>query len=248
MKSVGDKMNGNNVNTSYSVILLAAGSGSRMNSDIPKQYMKLGDRMVINYSLDMFEEDEDISEIVIVAAHTDIGMVKDKIVNRYGYSKVSDVVAGGKERYESVYNGMCALKDADYVMIHDGARPFVSHDVIGRLKECVVESKACIPAVMSKDTIRISDDDGFVIMTPKRANVWNVQTPQVFEYRGLKQAFDEYMSHLSEYPAVTDDAMIWELVAKKPVRIVGGDYNNIKITTPEDMAVAHRVLESLAER
>lgn len=239
-------MNDTNVNTSYSVILLAAGSGSRMNSDIPKQYMKLGDRMVINYSLDMFEEDDDISEIVMVVSHTDIGMVKDEIVNRYGYSKVSDVVAGGKERYESVYNGICALQDADYVMIHDGARPFISHDVINRLKECVVESKACIPAVVSKDTIRISDDDGFVIMTPKRANVWNVQTPQVFEYRGLKRAFDEYMSHLSEYPAVTDDAMIWELVAKKPVRIVGGDYNNIKITTPEDMAVAHRVLESLA--
>lgn len=228
----------------YAAIILSAGSGSRMKSDIPKQYMKLGDRMVINYSLDTFEEDEDISEIVIVAAKSDIDMVKNEVVGRYGYGKVTHVVAGGNERYESVYNGMCALDSPDYVMIHDGARPFVSRGVIDKLKECVTQSRACIPAVASKDTVRISDDDGYVVMTPKRANVWNVQTPQTFEYAGFKRAFDTYMSKVSEYPAVTDDAMIWELVTGKPVRIVEGDYDNIKITTPGDMEVARRLLES----
>lgn len=229
----------------YAVILLSAGSGSRMKSDIPKQYMKLGDRMVINYSLDTFEEDDDISEIVIVAAKSDIDMVKDEILGKYGYSKVTHVVAGGNERYESVYNGMRALDCPDYVMIHDGARPFISHEVIDRLKGVVLENKACIPAVVSKDTVRISDDEGFAVMTPKRANVWSIQTPQTFEYESFQRAFDTYMSNVSAYPAVTDDAMIWELVTKQPLKIVEGDYTNIKITTPEDMALAQGLLESM---
>ncbi|MCI8307597.1 MAG: 2-C-methyl-D-erythritol 4-phosphate cytidylyltransferase [Lachnospiraceae bacterium] len=229
----------------YAAIILCAGSGSRMKSDIPKQYMKLGDRMVMHYSVDTFEEDEDISEIVIVAAKSDVDMVKNEIIGRRCYNKVSNVVAGGTERFESVYNGMCALGSPDYVMIHDGARPFISHAVIDRLKDCVVENKACIPAVMSKDTVRIADDDGFVVMTPKRANVWNVQTPQTFEYESFKQAFDTYMSDVSAYPAVTDDAMIWELVTGKHVKIVQGDYDNIKITTPGDMEFARGLLESV---
>lgn len=229
----------------YAVIVLSAGSGSRMKSNIAKQYMMLNDKVILSYSLDEFERDDEISDIVIVASQSDIDMVRDDIVRRYGYKKVSAVVAGGSERYESVYNGLKAIAARtvipDYVMIHDGARPFVSKEVIARLKSAVVDNEACIPAVKSKDTIRISDDDGFVKMTPKRDNVWNVQTPQTFDYTGFMSAFDEYMNNISSYGNVTDDAMVWELVTGKSVKIVDGDYNNIKITTPEDISVAEGI-------
>jgi len=233
-------------NKRYAVIVLSAGSGSRMKSNIAKQYMMLNNKIILSYSLDTFEKDDEISDIVIVASESDIDMVNKDIVSKYGYKKISAVVAGGKERYESVYNGLKAIAGnkttPDYVMIHDGARPFISKEVTDRLKYAVVENEACIPAVKSKDTIRISDDDGYVKMTPKRDNVWNVQTPQTFDYPGLKQAFDTYMSDISLYGAVTDDAMVWELVTGKTVKIVEGDYNNIKITTPEDIAVAEGIL------
>lgn len=233
-------------NKKYAVIVLSAGSGSRMKSNIAKQYMMLNDKVILSYSLDTFEKDDEISDIVIVASKDDIEMVNKDIVEKYGYKKILAVVAGGSERYESVYNGMKAIADSDktpdYVMIHDGARPFISNEVTDRLKQAVVDNEACIPAVKSKDTIRISDDNGYVKMTPKRDNVWNVQTPQTFVYEGLKQAFDTYMTNVSSYGMVTDDAMVWELVTGKSVKIVEGDYNNIKITTPEDIAVAEGIL------
>ena len=231
----------------YSAILLSAGAGNRMNSDIPKQYMDLKGKMILRYSLETFEHDERISEIVIVANEAWIDTVKENIVKQYGYTKVTDVVIGGKERYESVYKGLCALKDADYVMIHDGARPFVDHEMIVRLTDAVRTHKACIPAVKSKDTIRLSDDEGFVTMTPDRNNVWNIQTPQTFEYVKLKSAFDDYMSNTAEYGPVTDDAMVWELVTGDSVKIVEGSYNNIKITTPEDISVGEGIAYKMSK-
>lgn len=231
----------------YSVILLSAGAGNRMNSDIPKQYMDLKGKMILRYSLETFERDERIGEIVIVANEAWIDTVKENIVKQYGYTKVTDVVVGGKERYESVYKGLCALKDTDYVMIHDGARPFVDHEMIARLAEAVRTHKACIPAVKSKDTIRLSDDKGFVTMTPDRNNVWNIQTPQTFEYVKLKSAFDDYMSNTAEYGQVTDDAMVWELVTGGSVKIVEGSYNNIKITTPEDISVGEGIVNKMSK-
>ena len=231
----------------YSVILLSAGAGNRMNSDIPKQYMDLKGKMILRYSLETFERDERIGEIVIVANEAWIDTVKENIVKQYGYTKVTDVVVGGKERYESVYKGLCALKDTDYVMIHDGARPFVDHEMIARLAEAVRTHKACIPAVKSKDTIRLSDDKGFVTMTPDRNNVWNIQTPQTFEYVKLKSVFDDYMSNTAEYGQVTDDAMVWELVTGGSVKIVEGSYNNIKITTPEDISVGEGIVNKMSK-
>ena len=231
----------------YSVILLSAGAGNRMNSDIPKQYMDLKGKMILRYSLETFERDERIGEIVIVANEAWIDTVKENIVKQYGYTKVTDVVVGGKERYESVYKGLCALKDTDYVMIHDGARPFVDHEMIARLAEAVRTHKACIPAVKSKDTIRLSDDKGFVTMTPDRNNVWNIQTPQTFEYVKLKSAFDDYISNTAEYGQVTDDAMVWELVTGGSVKIVEGSYNNIKITTPEDISVGEGIVNKMSK-
>lgn len=231
----------------YSVILLSAGAGNRMNSDIPKQYMQLKGKMILRYSLDTFEQDDRVNDIVIVAAPAWIDSVKEDIVNKYGYTKVTDVVAGGSERYESVYNGLRALSNTDYVLIHDGARPFVDSEMITRLTEAVKVHKACIPAVKSKDTIRLSDDEGFVTMTPDRNNVWNIQTPQTFAYKELKSAFDNYTSNIDKYGSVTDDAMVWEAVTGGSVKIVEGNYNNIKITTPEDISVGEGIAEKMFE-
>ncbi len=179
------------------VVLLSAGSGSRMNTDMPKQYMMIEGHPVLYYSLYEFE--------------------------KCPY-----------ERYNSVYNGLKLIKDNEYVMIHDGARPCIDGVLIERLIKAVIEDDAVIPAVSSKDTIKIADDNGYVVSTPKRDNVWSVQTPQTFRLKPLWDAFDRYMS-ADDMAGVTDDAMVWEMYNEKPVRIVAGEYSNIKLTTPEDV-------------
>lgn len=238
----------------FGVILLSAGSGSRMNSSIPKQYMKIMGKPVLYYSLRCFEDCPFVKEIVIVASEGDIGMVKKDIVDAYGITKVKKITPGGKERYNSVHNGLKVLDKTDYVMIHDGARPCIDSGILERLKDSVIRDKACTPAVLSKDTIIISDEDGYIKATPDRSSVWNVQTPQTFEYEGIRDAFRKYMKATAANKNndtnlnnaaninITDDAMIWELYDKRPVRIVKGDYGNIKLTTPEDVISIENIL------
>ncbi len=229
----------------FGVVLLSAGSGSRMKSDIPKQYIEIEGKPVLYYSLKQFELNSNIERIVIVVSGNDINMVKESIVDKYSFTKVVDVVVGGKERYNSVYNGLQALGDVDYVMIHDGARPCISEKVINRLACNVKEYKACIPVVASKDTVRIADEEGFVKMTPDRKCVYNVQTPQTFEMKGIVDAFDKYMSS-GEYESVniTDDAMVWEIGSDIPIKLVESEYCNIKITTPEDLEFVKRIIKT----
>lgn len=228
----------------FAAIVLSAGSGSRMNSEILKQYMELFGKPVLYYSLRCFEDCPFVKEIIIVAAETDICMVKTDIVDKYGFSKVKNVVAGGKERYNSVFNGLAAITDMDYVMIHDGARACIDGELLDRIKDSVIRYKACIPAVPSKDTVKISDEEGFVKTTPDRKTVWNIQTPQTFELSGIKDAFEKYMHDAGNDINITDDAMIWELYDKRPVKIVMGDYCNIKLTTPEDIVPIENILKN----
>lgn len=232
----------------FAVIVLSAGSGSRMNSEIPKQYMELFGKPVLYYSLRCFEDCPFVKEIIIVASETDIHMVKTDIVDKYGFAKVKNVVAGGKERYNSVFNGLAAITDMDYVMIHDGARPCIDADILDRIKDGVIRYKACIPAVPSKDTVKISDESGFVKMTPDRKNVWNIQTPQAFEVSGIKNVFYKYMNDTDSSINITDDAMIWEIYDNRPVKIVMGGYNNIKLTTPEDIVSVENILKNSLTR
>lgn len=225
-------MNENNIR--FGVVLLSAGTGSRMNSDIPKQYIVIEGHPLLYYSLYEFEMCPYVSEIVIVAAEQYHGMIMKDIVTAGGFSKVSAVTEGGKERYNSVYNGLKKLKDVDYVMIHDGARPCINSELLHRLITGVMTDEAVVPAVPSKDTIRLADDNGYVISTPRRDSVWNVQTPQTFKMAPLMEAFNKYMSS-KDNVQVTDDAMIWEMYNERPVRIIMGDYSNIKLTTSEDL-------------
>ena len=230
-----------------SAIVLSAGSGKRMNSEIPKQYLPLDGRPVIYYSLKAFEEST-VSEIVLVCSKDDIEYCRKEIVEKYHLTKVHRIVEGGAERYDSVFCGLKALEDTDYVLIHDGARPMLTVDMIERSLESVEKDPAVVLAVPAKDTIKVSDENGYAIQTPDRNTLWNVQTPQTFTYRLIYDAYQKLISDIaahSDVPAITDDAMVAEYATDKKVRLIQGDYMNIKITTPEDLAVAEVFLEKI---
>lgn len=229
----------------FVAIVLAAGTGSRMNSDIPKQYMKLGDYPVLYYSLKAFEE-SDVESVILVSGAPDIAYCRKEIVERYGFRKVYAVVAGGKERYLSVYEGLKAVSQADYVLIHDGARPLIDQESIRRSMDVVETEKACVLATPVKDTIKVSDDAGYVMETPKRSRLWAIQTPQSFSYDLIMQAYAKlFLVQQSGdmLPLMTDDAMIVEQMSGHKVKLVQGKNENIKITTPEDLGVAELFLK-----
>lgn len=215
-------------------IVLAGGQGHRMKTDVPKQYLLLEGKPVLYYSLAAFELSR-VDEIILVTGETEIDYCQTEIIEKYGFRKVKKVVAGGAERYHSVYAGLRNCVDCNYVLIHDGARPFLLPDMIERAIEGAKRYHACVLGMPVKDTIKISDEKGFVEQTPDRKKVWMVQTPQSFEYQMVYRAYQMLMD--SEI-AVTDDAMVVEKFLQQPVKLVEGSYENIKITTPEDLAVA----------
>ena len=160
----------------YTAIVLAAGSGKRMNSKVHKQYLIIQDRPVLYYSLKAFE-DSAVDEIVLVVGKGEEKFCRKEIVDKYGISKVKAIVEGGKERYHSVFEGLKQTSDADYVLIHDGARPFVNQDIIRRCMQEVQKYQACVVGMPVKDTIKIADEEGYAKQTPDRKNVWMIQTP-----------------------------------------------------------------------
>ncbi len=217
-------------------IVLAAGRGKRMNSTVHKQYLLLQGKPVLYYSLKTFEECPFIDEVVLVTGEGEISYCQKEIVEKFGFSKVCAVVPGGKERYHSVYEGLKALKEPDYVYIHDGARPFVDQEMLIRTRKTVLESQACVVGMPVKDTIKISDGEQNAVETPERSKVWMVQTPQVFSYPLIYRAYKKLID--GNIQNVTDDAMVLELMEQRQVKLVEGSYQNIKITTPEDLLIA----------
>lgn len=220
----------------HTAIVLAAGKGSRMQSAVPKQYLELCGKPVLYYSLAAFEESF-IDEIILVAGKDDISYCKEQIVERYGFQKVTKIIAGGAERYLSVYQGLLAAEEADYVYIHDGARPFVDAAILSDAKACVEQYQACVAGMPVKDTIKIVDAEDFAKETPERKYVWQIQTPQVFSYALVREAYDMLMEDQDAY-SVTDDAMVVETMLNYPVKLFQASYKNIKITTPEDLQIA----------
>ena len=223
-------------------IVLAAGVGKRMKSNMPKQFRLLEGKPLLYYALNTFQESF-IDDIILVTGAEEISYCQEEIVDRYGFCKVRAVVAGGRERYHSVYEGLKAIKDCKYVFIHDGARPFVDNVMLERAYQAVEENDACVVGVKAKDTIKVADEEGFVVQTPNRNYLWQVQTPQVFEYRAIKKAHELVMQR--QDVVITDDAFVYECAYHKPVKLVEGSYTNIKITTPEDMVVAKAFLTEL---
>ena len=224
----------------FAAIVLSAGVGSRMKSDIPKQYMDLVGKPVIYYSLKAFE-DAGFSSIVLVCGKDDVEYCKKEVVEKHGLKKVTAIVPGGKERYHSVYEGLKAVAEADYVFIHDGARPMITQEVIERLQEAVVKEEAAVAGVPVKDTIKIVDDDAYVTDTPERQYVWQVQTPQCFAFPIIYDAYKSVIQDEEEgwtIPKITDDAMVLEYATDHEVKMVEANYRNIKITTPEDLLIA----------
>lgn len=225
----------------FAAIVLSAGVGSRMKSDIPKQYMDLLGKPVIYYSLKAFE-DAGFSSVVLVCGKDDVEYCKQEIVEKYGLKTVKAVVPGGKERYHSVFEGLKAVQESDYVFIHDGARPMIDQETIARLKEAVVKEEAAVAGMPVKDTIKIVDDECYVSDTPERQYVWQVQTPQCFAYSIIYEAYKNVIQDEEEgwtIPKITDDAMVLEYATDHEVKMIEADYRNIKITTPEDLAIAN---------
>lgn len=229
----------------YTAIVLAAGSGKRMQTKVHKQYLDLLGKPVLYYALKAFE-DSAVDEIILVTGKGEISYCQTEIVDRYGFKKVTHIVEGGKERYHSVYEGLKCAAGANYVLIHDGARPFVNEQILQSVMESVQENGACVTGVPVKDTIKIADGEGYAVETPDRNYVWAVQTPQAFSYGLIADAYTKLMA--AEDPTVTDDAMVIEKMTGKKVKLVPGSYRNIKITTPEDLIVAEAYLRHQQEK
>ncbi len=232
-------------------IVLAAGSGKRMNSSVAKQFLLLGGKPLLWYSLQAVEASDIIDDCILVTGANDIAYVCKEIVEKYGFHKVDKIIAGGNERYESVYKALCAIAEGEmsvpnedgYVFVHDGARPFLTEKLLEDTYQEVCRYHACVAAVPVKDTIKIADESGFAVQTPARSLVWAVQTPQVFDTQLIIHAYQKLFEQTKALQQeITDDAMVVETMLRVPVKLVASSYENIKITTPEDMRMAENLL------
>lgn len=223
-------------------VILAGGRGSRMHSDIQKQYMLLDGRPLIAYALEAFER-SCADDLVLVTGAGEAEFVQKEILPSLGLTKLRSIVTGGKERYHSVYEGLKALRNCDYVLIHDGARPLVTEAVISRAVQAAVQNDACVVGMPVKDTIKVADAHGFAESTPDRSLLWQVQTPQAFAYPLVRGAYDRLMADETLQKGITDDAMVVEHLSGTKVRLVEGSYENLKVTTPEDLVLAEALLK-----
>lgn len=227
-------------------VVLAGGRGRRMGSAVAKQYLLIDNKPVLYYSLKVFEDSDLIDDVILVVGKGQISYCREGIAEKFQFRKIKTIVEGGAERYHSVWSALSVLKKEQrqdgYVFIHDGARPFISEEILQRAYEEVCNSHACVVGMPVKDTIKIADEKGCISMTPRRSLVWQIQTPQVFSADLIIHAYQELINNektlLEQGIQITDDAMVVENVCQCPVRLVEGSYENIKITTPEDLKVA----------
>lgn len=226
-----------------SAVIVAAGDSLRMGLEgESKQLMKIGSTPVIAYTLKAFETASSIDEVVVVARTEDI-LPLSEVVREYGLKKVTKIVVGGKTRTESVQCGIAELnEEARYVAIQDGARPFVRPEKIDLAVSSAIESGAAALGVLVKDTIKAADENGFIVRTVNRDGLYQIQTPQVFELERFRSSL---ALCISSGKNLTDDCQVFELAGIK-VKIVPGDYDNIKLTYPEDLSIAEGIAEGLA--
>lgn len=243
------------------LILLAGGTGSRMGAGVPKQFMELRGKPLIWYSLNAVQRSDLIDECILVSGKDQIRTARE-ITDRYGFDKVSHIVTGGAERYLSVVNAVLALMEKngscecaegapEIILIHDGARPFLTDEIIQRCLDGVEDTGGCAAAVPSKDTVKIADESGYVMQEPLRRNVWLMQTPQVFRSdilcracRGILDGGVGESGHFADTSAITDDVCMVRMITGADVKLVMGDYENIKVTTPDDLIIADKILEA----
>lgn len=220
------------------VIIVAAGNSTRMGG-INKQFLELGGMPVIVRTLLAFEKSKYISRIILVTREEDIFALQ-LLAERYSVSKLTDIIAGGNNRQESVSNGLSMLADNETeVLIQDGARPFVTEDIIGNVANALKEFSAVTCGVKVKDTVKQITENGIVEKTLDRNSLFAVQTPQ-----GVKtEEYRKAISEIKDLSLFTDDTSIMEAAGHK-IKCVEGNYRNIKITTPEDIAVAESYLKN----
>jgi len=221
-------------------IVLAAGRGSRMNSSTPKQYLSLLGKPVLFYSLQAFEK-SNVDEVILVTGSGEQEYCKKEIIEKYQFHKVMHIVEGGRERYHSVHHGLLAAEGSDYVLIHDGARPLVSTEVINRAIEKVMSNGACVVGMPVKDTIQYVDETGTICETPDRNRTWTAQTPQCFSYDLAVSSYNKAIE--AQDASVTDDAMVVQRYGNVRSVMLEGGYENIKVTTPEDILLAECLLK-----
>jgi 2-C-methyl-D-erythritol 4-phosphate cytidylyltransferase len=225
------------------VLIPAAGMGKRMAAGINKQYLNLGGKPILAHTLDIFEKAPFVDDIFVIVPEDEIAYCRENVIESYRFRKVRQIVAGGRERQQSVFNGLKAaegLHADDVVVIHDGVRPFVPVEAVRNSVETARETDGALVAVPVKDTVKIAVG-GVVVDTPDRGNIWLAQTPQTFRYGIIREAYENAES---DGFLGTDDASLVERAGKK-VHIVMGDYRNIKITTPEDMLLAEAFLKAV---
>ena len=215
-------------------VIAAGGQGKRMKSSMSKQFLTVKGHPILYYTLSTFEAMGVLGEILLVVGRDDIDNAQREILDRYRFKKVR-LIEGGSQRQDSVYNGLRGLSSqTDIVVIHDGVRPFVTRKIINRSIEAAKKYKAVGAAVPVKDTIKVVGENNTIIKTPDRRSLWAMQTPQTFDFDLILRAHEEAMAD-GFYG--TDDAMLVERMGLD-VKIIEGAYENIKITTPEDIMVA----------
>jgi len=222
-------------------ILVAAGTGSRISSKLPKQFMDLDGKPIVAYSLDLFDRCKSIDEVILVVSEEYLAYASHEIVDKYGYKKVNKITTGGETRQESVLAGLSACPPmVELVIIHDAARPFLTMSLLEECIQTAGKSDAAILAVQSRESVKLGDGDK-IVKTLKRDAVWIAQTPQVFKFDRI---FDAHKRADAARFEATDDSELYEQYYGNAA-IVRGSYNNIKITTPVDFIVAREILKEL---
>lgn len=220
-------------------VIVAAGKGRRMSTEISKQFLPLCGKEILVHSVEKFEKAEKIRDIVLVTGEDSLQDVRE-MAQEYGWKKIVSVVAGGKERQDSVWNGLQAVSDdTDIVLIHDGVRPFVTEDILNHSIETAVEMGSCVAGVPAKDTIKVCNGEKVAVATPDRSTLWQIQTPQTFQKERIVKA---YKQAKDAGFIGTDDASLAEY-SGYPVKVIMGSYRNIKITTQEDLLIGEAFLK-----
>ena len=220
-------------------VIVAAGKGRRMGTEVSKQFLLLCGKEILAHSVEKFEKAEKIRDIVLVTGEDSLQDVRE-MAQEYGWKKIVAVVAGGKERQDSVWNGLQAVSDdTDIVLIHDGVRPFVTEDILNHSIETAMEMGSCVAGVPAKDTIKVCNGENIAVATPDRSTLWQIQTPQTFQKDLIMQA---YQKAKEEGFVGTDDASLAEY-SGCPVKVIMGSYRNIKITTKEDLLIGEAFLK-----
>lgn len=217
-------------------VIVAGGKGTRMGADKNKVFLKILGREVLYFTISEFEKNDKIDDIIVVTGKNDIEECQI-LVDKYDIKKVSYITEGGATRQESVMNGL-KKAEGDIVLIHDGARALVTDDEINNSVADCIKFGAAAVGVKCKDTLKSADNDGFIVGTVDREKTFMIQTPQVFY---LDKILDMHQKALDENFVATDDCMIAEHYGVK-IKISDGSYDNIKLTTPEDMIIGERIL------